>query len=198
MRVNLLQNVSRETSEKLEEYVRLLMLWNKSINLISYCNKQEIYDRHIEDALFLASLPKNRPESVVDLGSGNGIPGLILAICRPELSVHLVESDKRKCAFLREAAVKLSLDVKIHCQRVENFVINEPIVLTARAFRPLKELLPLLEPLYMTTPLFLLKGENAEREIEEAERDRRIDCRTVRISDKSVVLCIQQWEKRSA
>src|SRR5215469_10920571 len=109
-------NVSRETLARLETYVQLLMAWNRRINLVGPRTLRDVWRRHILDSGQLLALMPPKARVLVDLGSGAGLPGLILAILGvPE--VHLLESDGRKCAFLREAARVTEATVTVHAQR---------------------------------------------------------------------------------
>jgi 16S rRNA (guanine527-N7)-methyltransferase len=133
--------VSRETLERLEGYAALLAKWQKAINLVARDSLGDLWRRHMLDSAALWPLIPENNRVLVDLGSGAGFPGLVLAILgAPE--VHLVESDARKCAFLSEAArLFVPHPVKIHRGRIESV---EPIVadvVTARALADLDTLL---------------------------------------------------------
>jgi 16S rRNA (guanine527-N7)-methyltransferase len=107
----------------------------------------------------------------VDLGSGAGFPGLVLAICRPDLPVHLIDSDQRKCAFLRQVALDTGTKVEIHTKRIGDVTGIAADVVTARACAPLSELLDLAAPLVGEKGACLfLKGAQAEEELTQAER----------------------------
>ena len=95
--------VSRETLARLETYAALLLQWNRTINLISRKDEAVLWERHIVDSLALLPVLPQDFSHAIDLGSGGGLPGIVLAICTGK-PFHLVESDQRKCAFLREAA----------------------------------------------------------------------------------------------
>jgi 16S rRNA (guanine527-N7)-methyltransferase len=164
--------VSRETEEKLRLYVDLLKHWQKTQNLVSSFSLQHIWWRHIADSLQLLELgQKDAPW--VDLGSGAGLPGLVLAICGQE-QVHLVESNHGKCAFLTEVVRITRASAVIHCCRVEDSVDNVPKTqktITARALAPLARLCELVEPLFHPgTVAVFPKGRNAEIELAEARR----------------------------
>jgi 16S rRNA (guanine527-N7)-methyltransferase len=134
-----LVDVSRETRERLAAYVALLAKWNAKINLVGPATLPDVWRRHILDSAQLA--PDVAGASVlVDLGSGAGLPGLILAILGgPE--VHLIESDARKCAFLHEAARVTGTRVRIHNCRIEAAPPLSADIVTARALAPLDQLL---------------------------------------------------------
>ncbi len=109
--INSMQNVSRETFLKLEQFINLLLKWNKAINLISKSHDmpEDIWNRHILDSAQLAQYIPQDAKTITDFGSGGGFPGLILAILA-DWQVHLIESDGRKCAFLAEVKTALKLE----------------------------------------------------------------------------------------
>lgn len=132
--------VSRETTADLERYVDLLLRWNRTINLISRKDEAVVWERHIVDSLALLPLLPDDFSHAIDLGSGGGLPGIVLAICTRK-PFHLVESDQRKCVFLREAARMLSLTVTVHAARIEAVQLPAAPLITARALAPLPILL---------------------------------------------------------
>ncbi|WP_424810556.1 16S rRNA (guanine(527)-N(7))-methyltransferase RsmG [Roseococcus sp. YIM B11640] len=163
-----LADVSRETTERLRAYLLLLMSWNQRINLVANAPEQELWSRHIIDSWQL--LPLLPDEGVlVDLGSGGGLPGLVLAIGR-ERPTHLVESDRRKAAFLLEVSRALGLKhVTIHVSRIEAAKVPPAQVVTARALAPLKELLPMAARILAPGGVAVFpKGRSADVELTEA------------------------------
>ena len=96
---NIEENVSRESLEQLHAYDALLHKWQKTINLVGRNTLHESWDRHILDSVQIAQYVSRESKTLYDLGSGAGFPGLVLAILRPDLDVHLIESDLRKCSF---------------------------------------------------------------------------------------------------
>lgn len=126
---------------RLATYRDLLLRWNATINLVSAGTAAEVDRRHIADSLQIAPLfPPQGP--IADLGSGAGLPGLVLAAAWPEREMHLVESDRRKAAFLIEAAGMLRLgQVKVHAVRIEGAILPPIAAVTARALAPLDTLL---------------------------------------------------------
>jgi 16S rRNA (guanine527-N7)-methyltransferase len=161
-------DVSRETLARLDAYVGLLQAWNRRINLVGATTMGDPWRRHILDsAQLLAFLPPDA-RSLVDLGSGAGLPGLILAILGvPE--VHLVESDQRKAAFLREAARISGTSVQIHAERAERLGPLKADIVTARAVAPLPDLLDIAERFLSNHSICLfLKGRGAGDEMAEA------------------------------
>ncbi|MCX8133013.1 MAG: 16S rRNA (guanine(527)-N(7))-methyltransferase RsmG [Roseococcus sp.] len=132
--------VSRETECRLRAYLELLLAWNARINLIAPATEAVAWDRHVLDSWQLLPLLPPRG-ALVDLGSGGGLPGLVLAIGRME-ETHLVESDRRKAAFLREATRLLGLaHVRVHAERLEAARLPRAVAVTARALAPLQALL---------------------------------------------------------
>lgn len=163
-----MSDVSRETTEKLTAYTDLLLTWNKRINLIGKADLDSVMRRHIDDCVQVAGLVGSESR-VVDLGSGAGLPGLIVSICRPDIRVECVESDQRKCAFLREAIRALSLNAKAYSSRIEALPSLLAPVVTARGLAPLSQLLE-----YVSHHLgeggiaLLMKGQNWQEELEMA------------------------------
>ena len=143
-------DVSRETLARLEVYVALLRKWQKALNLIGRGTTGDIWQRHVADS---AQLLRHAPPEGdwLDLGSGAGLPGLVVAICgnRP---VTMVESDGRKCTFLREAARATDARVEICNSRIEAYADSAEnrrfTTVSARALAPLPDLLGLAAPFY--------------------------------------------------
>jgi 16S rRNA (guanine527-N7)-methyltransferase len=161
-------DVSRETQARLDVFTATLLRWNARINLVSRGDEPEITARHINDALQLIDLIPPGTQRAIDLGSGAGFPGLVLALATG-LPFDLVESDQRKCAFLREAARATQAPVKVHAVRIESAKLQQAKLITARALAPLKTLLHLAMPLLAKGGVCIFpKGESAEWEIEEA------------------------------
>ncbi|MBA3812932.1 MAG: 16S rRNA (guanine(527)-N(7))-methyltransferase RsmG [Alphaproteobacteria bacterium] len=165
--------VSRETIGRLESYQNILEVWQKKLNLVSSSSLQEAWDRHFRDSYQLLSyLPQNQI-SLIDLGSGAGFPGLVLAILRPEnLSVTLVESDFKKCVFLENVSRETMSSVTILQSRIESLPNSvQADVITARALATLSHLLDYAFPLMKEKSICLfLKGKEANKEIEEAQK----------------------------
>lgn len=162
--------VSRETLDRLGTYVALLQAWNERINLVGRNTMGDLWRRHILDSAQLFPLLPRRTQVLVDLGSGAGLPGLVLAIMGvPE--VHLIESDLRKAAFLREAARVTGAGVHIHPERIEKLPGFAADVITARALADLTTLLELSERFRQPKTMCLfLKGESAKEELEATSR----------------------------
>lgn len=164
-------DVSRETLARLERYVALLESWNRRINLVSRRSLDDVWRRHILDSAQLAPLLPADARVLLDLGSGAGFPGLVLALLRPALAVHLLEADQRKAAFLREACRISAVNATVHDLRLEDLAPFPVDVVTARAFAPLTRLLELSQLFHWPETLFLLpKGQDVERELTEAAK----------------------------
>ncbi|MDE2333175.1 MAG: 16S rRNA (guanine(527)-N(7))-methyltransferase RsmG [Rhodospirillales bacterium] len=162
--------VSRETSERLAAYEAVLRAWNPKINLISAADLPDLRPRHIDDALALVPLIPVGTDRAIDLGSGGGLPGLVLAIATG-IAFHLVESDTRKAAFLREAARATAAPVTVHHARIEAVLLDPAPLVTARALAPLPRLLELSARFLAPGGLALFpKGDRLEEELTQARR----------------------------
>jgi 16S rRNA (guanine527-N7)-methyltransferase len=163
-------DVSRETLARLAEYVGLLQKWNPVINLVSKRDAQDLWARHIRDCIQLQPLMPPGVASAIDLGSGGGLPGVVLAITSG-VHFHLVEGDLRKATFLREAARICEAPVTVHAERIEAITLVPALLVTARALAPLPQLLALAERFLAPTGVLLApKGRNAEAELTAAAR----------------------------
>lgn len=167
-------HVSRESGERLETYVRLLEQWQARINLIGPATRDDIWTRHIADALQLLPLLPQDVRKLADLGSGAGIPGLILGIAQP-LEVHLFESNLKKSAFLREAARQTRAKAHIHSIRIEEAgSIAETIgaqAVTARALAPLPRLLDYAAAFLENGAIgYFHKGQDVDAELTDATK----------------------------
>lgn len=138
-------NVSRETLDDLTAYVELLRKWQRKINLIAPGSLDRIWDRHITDSLQILPYMPEDAELIVDLGSGGGLPGLVVAIaCKRRANapmLRMVESDARKSAFLWEVIRVLDLRAEVLTARIEDAPPQNADVVTARALAPLPSLL---------------------------------------------------------
>ena len=155
-------SVSRET---LQSFAGLLLQWNRRLNLISRGDESLLWERHIADSLQLAELMVPRPDRAIDIGSGAGFPGLILAIATG-VRFDLIEADQRKAAFLREAARILDAPAQVHACRAEVVQLPPAPLITARAVAPLPALLGLAAPLLAPGGACLfLKGAHVNDEL---------------------------------
>jgi 16S rRNA (guanine527-N7)-methyltransferase len=168
-------NVSRETFARLKIYADLLSKWNRSINLVAGASLVDPWRRHFLDSAqlwpLLPSPPSGRPRVLVDLGSGAGFPGLVLAIMGAGM-VHLIDADQRKAVFLREVARATGADVVVHACRIEDVTALSADVVMARACAPLHRLLGLSAPFLRPTRTgqtggigLFLKGRSLRKEL---------------------------------
>ena len=139
-----LLNVSRETIDKFRAYLTLLEKWQARINLVANSTLAEAWQRHILDSGQLAAFYPPQTKNIMDVGSGAGFPGLVLAIMGG-VTVDLVEADQRKAVFLSTVIRELDLPAKVHNQRIETLPQLFPDVITARALAPVPKLLKLIE-----------------------------------------------------
>jgi 16S rRNA (guanine527-N7)-methyltransferase len=197
--------VSRETTELLDRFVELLLPWTKRTNLIARSTVPAVWTRHVADSLQLLALA---PEAKcwVDLGSGAGFPGIVIACAlagRPGAAVHLVESNGKKAAFLREVANELQLPAVVHAVRIEDFVKNSDVqhdVVTARALAPLDRLLDLAQPLLMKGAVGLFsKGQDVEGELTKASKYWNIDLELVpsKTSPQARIVVVRGLHRRT-
>ena len=172
-------SVSRETMDRLRRYQELLARWNSKINLVSRKTVPDTWTRHIVDSAQLWGQCTEFAEWI-DIGSGAGFPGMVLAIIasekRPGARFHLVESDVRKCAFLRNIARETNTTVRIHAKRAEELSEIAADVVSARALASLDRLLILAKPLLIPGGHCLfLKGQNCDTELSEARKSWKFD-----------------------
>ena len=161
-------NVSREVKQALLNYQNLLLKWNKAINLISRNSEKDIWERHVLDSLQLLKYI-DFSDSILDIGSGGGFPGIVLSIGGVKNEV-LVESDKKKSAFLARAAKFSSNKIVIIDERVdEKFTMNCD-VLTLRGFSSINNIFKLTKGIKIQKKILLLKGKSYDQEIAEAQK----------------------------
>jgi 16S rRNA (guanine527-N7)-methyltransferase len=168
------QPVSRETLDRLEAYLERLRHWSGAINLVGASTLSDPWRRHLLDSAQLLRFFPANARILVDLGSGAGLPGLVLAIMGvPE--AHLIESDRRKAAFLRDTAARLGLRVTVHAERIEALEGFPADVVTARALAPLPKLLAYAARFVgPKTRLVFPEGRAPEADLEAARRDWRL------------------------
>jgi len=173
--------VSRETEARLDRFVELLLQWQAKTNLVAPSTLPHLWTRHIADSLQLLTLAPSA-KVWVDLGSGGGFPGVVLACALADTSgavVHLVERNARKAAFLREALRVAGARGVVHGKRIEDIVDSPagPIdCVTARALAPLHELVGFAEPLVRRgAKAFFLKGQDVGAELTEATKYWKIE-----------------------
>lgn len=179
-------NVSRETIDQLNVYVSLLTQWQKRINLVANATLAEVWHRHIADSAQIVALAPPSPRTWLDLGSGGGFPGLVVAIMLRAAGARiiLVESDRRKCAFLAEVARQTGITVEIQTARIEQTATQGMLgavdVVSARALAPLVRLISLSLPFFGDDTIGIFpKGRGAESEIAEARATWAFDAETV-------------------
>ena len=187
-------DVSRETAARLEAYGALLEKWNRSINLVSRAGTADLWRRHMLDSAQILDLIPAGSKRLVDLGSGAGFPGLVLAILGVE-GGELIERDGRKCAFLAEAARLAGVSVIIHNQRIEEMAPSPADVITARACASLEKLCHYAARFWAPhTCLIALKGAHIDEELTEATKCWSMQAeRHPSLTDpKATVICIRQ------
>ena len=179
-------DVSRESRARLAAFVDLLVRWQQHINLIGPATVDDIWQRHIADGLQLLPLIRPDVRQILDLGSGGGIPGLVIAIAlmeRRPVSVHLVESTGKKAAFLRQAVLLTGAPATVHQGRIEALAtaergaerIERVDLVTARALAPLPKLLVLAAPWLRAGAYGLFhKGRDVDSELTESVKSWRI------------------------
>ena len=176
-RVNLLPglNVSRETFLRLKEYEKLLFKWNAKINLVSKSTLDNFWNRHVLDSAQFLSSVGEKAGKWVDLGSGGGLPGLVVAILSDEIEpvnkLFLVEADVRKAVFLKTVCRELGLKVEVYNNRIEELPPISANIVSARALAPLKTLcLYAKNHLEKDGVAVFAKGENWKAELVEAQK----------------------------
>ncbi len=178
--------LSEDVCEMLETYNNLLIKWQNSINLVSNNTIENAWHRHFADSMQISKfIPDNdRAKIYTDLGCGAGFPGLVVAIMRQDLNVHLVESDERKGQFMRTVIREVGIrNSNVHTSRIED-IIHEftPDYISARALAPLHKLLDYCWSWVEVNPkikFYLLKGKNAKNEIEYARNTYNFDVKLI-------------------
>ena len=166
-------DVSRETMDRLRVYVGLLEKWNPKINLVSKSTIGDVWNRHIADSAQLWALAPKKASIWVDIGSGAGFPGLVIAAMAaekaPDMTVTLVESDRRKAIFLQTVAREMNVSANIITKRIEDLEPLNADILSARALSSLSQLLEYAEQHRKPDGIGLFpKGARVELELTEA------------------------------
>jgi 16S rRNA (guanine527-N7)-methyltransferase len=196
--------VSRETADRIDRFVALLLDWQRHTNLIGSSSEPILWTRHIADSLQLLDLAPGA-KIWADLGSGAGFPGLVIACALADtagVEVHLIESIGKKAAFLREAVAATGAPAVVHAERIADFAKHSPShldVVTARALAPLPKLLTEAYPLLKTgaTGLFP-KGQDVVAELTDTAKYWNIQSRLVssRTDPKAKILVVQKLTPR--
>jgi 16S rRNA (guanine527-N7)-methyltransferase len=182
--------VTPEITARLHQFGDLLLRWNATLNLIGARDRDVVWDRHIADSLQLMKLIPPGIERAVDLGSGGGFPGLVLAIATG-VRFDLIESDRRKAAFLRTAVLETGAAATVHNCRIEDATVPAAPLVTARALAPLPRLVPLAARFLTAEGICLfLKGAKfgAELAAAEAQWSMQVECIASETSPDGAVL----------
>lgn len=186
------------TTDRLRLFAELLLRWNGKLNLVASRDAGMLWDRHILDSLQLGSLIPAGTQRAIDLGTGAGFPGLILAIATG-IPFDLIEADRRKAAFLRTAIRETAAPAVVHAERIEDATLPPASVITARALAPLTRLLPLAVRLLSPGGLcLLLKGGKTQEELRAVEADWSMTVRRIPSAthDDGVILHITDLQFR--
>lgn len=167
-------DVSREIIERLKKYESLVLKWNKAINLVSTNAREDFWDRHIVDSLQLIQFIKNKDIHLIDVGSGAGLPGIVLSIAGIKY-VTLVESDSRKAAFLLQASRVSNNKINIVNTLVENFT-GECDIITSRAFASLSKTFAVCRNIKVQNKYLILKGASYVKDISESKTEWVFNC----------------------
>ncbi|PPQ29975.1 16S rRNA (guanine(527)-N(7))-methyltransferase RsmG [Rhodopila globiformis] len=160
-----------DAEARLQAFTALLRRWNSTLNLIAPRDVDVLWERHIADSLQLVPLMPPGVARGIDLGSGGGFPGLVLAIATG-VPFDLIESDRRKASFLRTAVLETQAPASVHCCRIEQAAVPPAPLVTVRALAPLPRLLPMVARLLAADgTCLLLKGAKVQEELEAAGRD---------------------------
>lgn len=193
--------VSRESLDGLSTLVWLLKKWQSRINLVGSGTIDDSWNRHIADSLQLLRILPPGTDSIADLGSGAGFPGLVLAIAAP-IHVHLFESNAKKASFLREAIRQTGCKASVHTRPLGSgaaeHVLPKVNLVTSRALAPLRRLLDLAEPFLLpgVTGLFL-KGQDVDAELTQATKSWRMLLTIHRsmIDSRGVILHVKEADR---
>ena len=194
-------DVSRETQDRLEKYQALLAKWQTRINLVAPDTLADSWNRHFVDSLQIIKFLPPEEFTLIDMGTGAGFPGLVIAITRPNSRVHLIESDSKKCEFLKAVSRETSASIQIHNSRIEATPPFMADIITARALASLTELLGYTLPFAALNPhvkMIYLKGARWESEINDAQNTYMFDVETHEslTSNQSRVLIISNLKRK--
>ena len=196
--------VSRETINSLILYENLLLTANKKVNLIGKSTINDIWIRHFLDSAQVIDLINENDKSIVDVGSGAGLPGVVLAILLKSrknlLKVTLIEKSPKKVAFLREVNKKLQLDMNIVNENIFDMENNlDYDLITSRAFKPIEIFLPLIhKKTKKFKKIFYFLGKTGKSELLQASKNWNIEYKQRKsvTSDDSIIVEINKLEKK--
>lgn len=187
-----------ETIVALKKYEQLVQKWQKAVNLVSSASLADIWQRHLLDSAQLYTYLPKTAEILVDLGSGGGFPGLVLAVLNKENNgplkeIYLVESDSKKCVFLTEVARELNVKVHVLNERIENIREIQADVITSRALASIKDLVCYARPFLKSDSVMLfLKGESVETELHELLPHYKVKMYPSQTDKKGKIVCITE------
>ena len=187
-------NVSRETLDVFSVYGETLAKWQSKINLISAKTMDNVWRRHFLDCAQLHNLLPSGTKSILDIGSGAGFPGLVLAVMGVK-NVTLVEADSKKCVFLREVVRRTGRHANIVNCRIEEFSGGYFDIITARALAPMGKLLSYINPHFgPSTKGIFLKGEQVDRELTKAKKQWKLKYKAVPsiTSDRGSIIIVEK------
>ncbi len=196
-------DVSRETADRLAAYVALLRKWNPAVNLVSARSLGEVWSRHILDSAQLVPLLPPEARTVVDLGSGGGLPAVVVACFgggRPvPMHVHMIESDRRKAVFLGQAVQALGLEATVHAARIDAAAVPHADIVTARALATVEKLLAHAHPfLAEKTQCLFLKSLDVASELTQATKGWRFQTELIpsRSDARGMIVRMRNVERR--
>jgi 16S rRNA (guanine527-N7)-methyltransferase len=184
---------------RLRRFAELLLRWNATLNLIAARDADVVWERHIADSLQLVPLMAQGIERAVDLGTGGGFPGLVLAIATG-VRFDLIESDRRKASFLRTAILETGAPASVHNFRIEDATVPSALLVTARALAPLPRLLPMATRFLADDGVCLfLKGGKVEEELTAAAQEWTMTADRIpsRTSPDGIVLRLTGLQRRA-
>ncbi|NVK16493.1 MAG: 16S rRNA (guanine(527)-N(7))-methyltransferase RsmG [Rhodobacteraceae bacterium] len=194
-------NVSRETMQRLDVFEKVIHKWNPKINLVSRSSIDQLWDRHIADSIQVFRCVST-PNRWLDIGSGGGFPGLVVAILAadevPEMKVTLIESDQRKSAFLRTAARECGVSLSVISGRIEQVEPQNANVLSARALASLDDLLEYADRHLAADGIAVFpKGQNWKKEVDNTRQRWRFEMEAAKslTEPEAVVLKIRGVER---
>lgn len=197
--------VSRETMDRLVAYEALLLKWQKSINLVSSATLTHLWARHMWDSAQLVALAPETALRWLDIGSGAGFPGLVVAAMLRErvgFRMDLIESDQRKGIFMREAARLMDIPAVVHSVRVEDWMPEEgalPDIISARALAPLGQILRWTSPFWGKTTIGLFpKGQTGKEELTQTRKDWIFEAEAIASQSDSSGTVLKLWGLKDA